>query len=172
MNEATFTRPLLRVGSAVAGGQLTPADFAHTRDVDHQARVRSEEGLWLEAPWASDPKASDSGAELGDGAAVCAVDVHGLFAALAYRRVREGVLVEELELLCPLAAVPTRRGVTRVAPGSSLFTPAPLAIVCDAVRGPISVIAAPNAIRLSAESDASLSIERNPATRLVEAVKR
>jgi len=172
MNEAAFTRPLLRVASAVAGGQLTPADFANPGEMDHEVQTRSDEGrAWLEVPWASAQGSIDLAGALGEGAAVCAVDVHGLFAALAYRRAIEGVFVEELELLCPLGAEPTRRGVTRVSPGSSLYAPAPLAILCDAVRGPVSVLAAPAAIRLSTSSEASLSITRDPATRLVEAEK-
>ncbi|MEY2934382.1 MAG: hypothetical protein RL033_5131, partial [Pseudomonadota bacterium] len=70
---------------------------------------------------------------------ICARDLRGGLAALCYDRAIIGLEVPELELLLPLNAVPARRGVTRVAPGS--FLPAPT---------PISIELSPGAIPLAA----------------------
>lgn len=172
LHEPAFTRPLLKLASPVTGGQITPGDFAHAGEIDHPVIERGmADAVLLEAPWAEAATAESADA-LGEGAAVCAVDVHGLFAALAHRRVSAGLYVEELELVCPLAAVPTLRGVPRVAPGTRLPAPAPIGVVCDAKRGPIEVVAEPSRIRLEPEPHAGrISVRRDPGTRLVEVAR-
>jgi hypothetical protein len=172
MNEPAFTRPLLRVASPVCGGQVTLADLSRPGEIDHEVAERDSETCRVfEPPWADGSATPELLTALGRGQAICAVDVHGLFAALAFRQVESGVLVEELELLCPLVAEPTRRGEARLKPGTPLFAPAPIAVAVDRVRGPVEVFADARAVHLDASAAAPLSIRRDPSTRLVQVVK-
>jgi gamma-glutamyltranspeptidase/glutathione hydrolase len=66
--------------------------------------------------------------EAGDAEIVVACDARGMIAALAYAPARQGVEIPDLEVTLGLHAVPVRRGVTRVAPGTLLPAPAPIAI--------------------------------------------
>lgn len=175
MNDTSFVRPMLRVAGLSQGGLLTPSDFAAVpTDLDCEARVRPFDGSALiEAPWSEEATDVDP-AELGIGCVVCAVDVRGVFAALSYRRLTDGFLLEDLELEAPLAAVPVQRGVTRVAPGARLPAPAPMAIRRDAEGSLVEVVAAPAATRLGAREleAAPLSLARNPSTLEVTAARR
>ena len=79
----------------------------------------------------------------------------------------EGVAVDELELVAPLLAVPTLRGVPRVAPGTPLPSAAPIAIELDAGGAPTAAWCAPASSQLGARG---FGIRRANAARTVEAV--
>ncbi|MCA9600123.1 MAG: hypothetical protein KC776_42765 [Myxococcales bacterium] len=165
--DVSFVRPLLRVAGPSQGGLLTTTDFSQVPDVDHEATLR--DGLY-EPPWAEEGAATDT-TELGVGCAVCAVDVRGNFAALSYRRLVDGFLLEDLELEAPLAAVPVKRGVARVAPGAPLSAPAPIAIRTDGAGAIVEVLAAPNAARLDVAT-APFVLRRSASSKQVEALRR
>jgi len=150
VTESAFTRPLLHAAGEAAGGVLTATDLRSITDVDHAAS-RSDGSRWVVAPWAEEVTGPID-EEFGRGHAVCAVDVRGLFAVLAYRRVLNGVPIDELELEAPPIAVPVLRGVTRVAPGMPIPAPAPIAIAVDEAGSPTEVIAAPSAAKPDAET--------------------
>ena len=110
---------------------------------------------------------------LGTGHAICSVDVRGAFAVLCYRRVRSGISVDELEMDAPPIAIPVLRGVTRVAPGMSLPSPAPIAIRVDDAGAPLEAVAAPAAPAPTVEALASarLRIRWDATTRRAEIVR-
>jgi hypothetical protein len=173
VGEASFSRALLHVAGESGGGVLTSTDLRSIENVDSAARITERDGArWVTAPWADDVPDTVS-EELGTGHAICAIDVRGLFAVLSYRRVREGVLIDEMELDAPPIATPVLRGVTRVAPGSSIPSPAPIAIRIDAGGLPLEVIAAPSAARPTAEAlaNAKLRIRWDAETRRAEVVR-
>jgi hypothetical protein len=171
--EAAFVRPMLRVAGPSQGGLVTPSDFGAMNDIDQSAIERRVGALNLsEPPWAQEWE-DDDAQELGIGCAVCAVDVRGVFAVLSYRRVVDGLVIDELDLEAPLLAVPVRRGVKRVAPAAPLPAPAPIAIVRDASGAPSEVIAVPTALRLdeAALGGRVLRLRRSPATQEVQIVR-
>jgi gamma-glutamyltranspeptidase/glutathione hydrolase len=165
--EPLYRRALLRAGSSGEGGLLTPSDLELPTDLDLRAEEVALDGeRWLRAPWVSQQPTEFQVAGAGQG--VCAADSHGGLAALLYRISSEGVLVEELELIAPLAAEPVRRGVPRVAPGARLCAPSPMALRMDSAERPITVMMEPERRELSARaSDARFRLSWNPATRLV-----
>src|SRR4029079_13247635 len=61
--------------------------------------------------------------------AILACDGRGSIAALAYAPARGGIAIPELEIEVRRDAIPVRRGVTRVAPGTPVPAPAPVAIL-------------------------------------------
>ena len=71
------------------------------------------------------------------GVGICASDIGGGLAALCYDNVATGLHVDELELVLPLDAVPTRRGLPRIAPGRFLPAPMPIAIAVSAADVPL-----------------------------------
>jgi len=151
--EARFVQPLLHVAGAAEGGLLAQGDFQPPADVSADAAVeRARADVTLQAPWARDV-ASES---LGVGHAVCAADARGVFAALCYREITDGIELSELELTAALAAVPVRRGERRVRPGERLPVPAPASIVCDAALTPIEV-----RVRREPKARRTLSIARS-----------
>ncbi|HEY3495935.1 MAG TPA: hypothetical protein VGK73_14655 [Polyangiaceae bacterium] len=132
--ESAFVRPLLHVASPSEGGLLTPADFTGPSKLDVPAEERRARGkVVLEAPWAEDdpPPGAPS---LFEG--ICAVDARGVYATLGYARISEGLAVEALGLVAPLAATPVARGTPRVRPGEAIACPAPLAIELDESGAP------------------------------------
>ncbi|MFO0571054.1 MAG: hypothetical protein U0263_35805 [Polyangiaceae bacterium] len=169
-NDTGFVRALLRVAGPSQGGQLSPADFSDVPRVDADAFERSLDGRKLfEAPWAREiepPEATD----WGTGAAICAVDVRRVFAALSFRRLAHGFALDELDLEAPLAAVPVRRGVTRVQPGARLAVPAPLALVADASGAISEVVAAPALPYIDALAQTTLRIRCQLSSGEVEIV--
>jgi hypothetical protein len=170
--EAAFVRPMLRVAGPSQGGLVTPSDFGAVNDIDQPVAERKVGGLTLsEPPWAQEWEGDAQ--DLGIGCAVCAVDVRGVFAVLSYRRVVDGLVIDELDLEAPLIAVPVRRGVKRVAPAAPLPAPAPIGIVRDASGAPSEVIAAPTAPQLdeTALSGRLLRLRRSPATQEVQIVR-
>lgn len=173
LSEQGFVRPFLRLAGPSEGGLVTPSDFGSIADIDHAAVTRSAAGSdFLEAPWAEPWSSEALPSELGIGAAVCAVDVRGVFAAAAYFRPSDGLELDDLALLAPLVAVPTQRGVPRQTPGSALPAPSPIAVRCDADGVPVEVCAEPGARAINFEGSARLSLTRDPATREVLAQRR
>lgn len=165
--ESELSLTLVRAFGAPHGGLLTPADFGAARRLDAPAlRQARAGGSALVAPWAAEAKAG-----FGRGVAVCAVDVNGSFAALCFDALPEGLVVDELQLSAPLLAVPTLRGVPRVAPDTALAMPAPVWIDCDASGAASEVWCAPGAVT-PAELDARrFGIRRSSDFRTVEAVE-
>jgi gamma-glutamyltranspeptidase/glutathione hydrolase len=140
--ESTFAHPLLAVASPSEGGVLTMADLNAVPEVDHAARVsvsRNENDktrvsgeVVLGAPWEN--MGSEGRSERHE--IVLAVDGRGGFAALDYVCAEAGVMIEELGLMAPRAAVPVLRGVPRVAPGTFLSATSGIAIHTDASGTP------------------------------------
>jgi gamma-glutamyltranspeptidase/glutathione hydrolase len=126
-----ISRPLIHVAGPSEGGNLCIADLAAIPEIDHPAR--SLDNLRV-APWDNQPPAAERVTEdawndqLPRQQGICARDVRGGLAALCYDHASKGLTVEELELILPLNAVPARRGVPRIAPGTFLPAPAPLTI--------------------------------------------
>jgi hypothetical protein len=167
-SEPGFVQPMLRLAAASQGGLLTPSDFTAPAQVDEPAAERSD-GVrrWLEPSWAREPLPEN--AELGEGHAIVAVDVHGRFAALAYRVLGVGPIVPELGVSAPIGAIPVQRGVPRIAPGRRLSSPAPLAILRGEETSAVEVLADPAAPHLSLAGTPRFSIRRDPRSRLVSA---
>lgn len=174
LTETVFTRPLLHAGGESNGGVLTTADLRSIDHIDVAAEIREEGGArWVVAPWAFSDVAEPVPEALGTGHAICSVDVRGAFAVLCYRRVMNGVSVEELEMDAPAIAIPVLRGITRIAPGMSLPAPAPIAIRVDEVGTPLEVLAAPSAAAPTADvlSRAKLRIRWDATSRRAEIVR-
>jgi hypothetical protein len=170
-SEPSFVRAMLHVGGPSEGGLLTPSDFGAIPDIDAPAVERKfGSSKLLEPPWAAEGAKDVDPAELGIGCAVCAVDVRGVFAALNYYRVSDGMVLEELDVEAPLAAVPVRRGVARVAPGARIPAPAPIGIRQQKDVA-LEVLAAPSAARLEAAAKPLLSVRRNAKTQDVEVAR-
>jgi gamma-glutamyltranspeptidase/glutathione hydrolase len=173
LTEQSFMRPFLRLAGPSEGGLVTPADFATISDIDHAASTRHvADSDYLEPPWAETWSEQPLPAELGIGAVVCAVDVRGVFAAVAYFRPSDGLELDDLALIAPFIAVPTQRGVPRQTPGSALPAPAPIAVRCNAEGVPVEVCAEPGSRALNFEGAARLSITRDPVTREVQSQRR
>lgn len=170
LTEPTFTRPMLHVAGPAQGGLLTSADFGKLTGLDQDALERESDGHRLVfAPWAFDEDAQT----IGSGHAVCAVDARGVMAALSYRRVLHGIALDELDLEAPLAAVPVRRGVPRVAPGTSLPAPAPISIVLADAGMPVQVRCWPTEIHPPSAFDAQpvVGLRVDRATHRVESIR-
>jgi gamma-glutamyltranspeptidase/glutathione hydrolase len=166
LTEPSFVRPLLRAAGPSEGGLLTPADFGQIPDIDRDAtELKLKERVLYEAPWASELSEEPDVERDGIGCAVLAADVRGVFAALCYRRITNGILVDDLDVELPLIAVPVQRGVARLSPGARLSAPAPIGIVRDARGTVIEAVAAPAAARLDAQAldKVPLRIRRDPA---------
>jgi hypothetical protein len=173
LTEAEFARALMRVAGASQGGVITPADFGTVPEIDQVATPRTVGDVeLLEPPWAAQPGEPAPGSDIGTGSAVCAVDVRGVFAALCYRRVHDGFPIDEVELEAPLCAAPVQRSVERVAPGSRLPIPAPIAIRVDRSRVPVEVLCAPRArvIDEMALRTSPWRLRRDPQTQAVQVV--
>jgi len=174
LGETEFVRAMLREAGPSQGGLLTSADFKISTDLEQRASQRQVGDMLLhEPPWAADLKPLAPGSECGVGGAVCAVDVQGGFATLAYRRVLDGFAIDAYELVAPLVAVPVERGVERIRPGTCLPSPTPLAIRCDAASVPLEVMASPAAHRIDADTLAGpiLRLRRDPQRGWVEVVR-
>jgi gamma-glutamyltranspeptidase/glutathione hydrolase len=169
MGETSFVRELLRVAGPAQGGQLTAQDFTTREGIDHEVlREESAGETVLRAPWAGEVARSDE--VVGRGAAIIAIDQRGGAAALAYRRVNDGFVLDAMDLELPLGAAVVEHGVPRVKPGTRLRSPTPIEI---AVRDdlPIEVRALPAALDCSElEVEPRLVLRRDPATRRVVAL--
>jgi gamma-glutamyltranspeptidase/glutathione hydrolase len=169
LSEAIYRRGLSRVGSASEGGLITSRDLEPGTEIDvAAAEIARTDQRYSVVPW-GEPRGQGALPE-GRGEAVGAIDVHGMLAAVSYRVVDSGMWIEELEMFAPLAAVPVKRGVPRVTPGTRLAAPAPMAIRWDGTHGPNEVLLEPASAALDPEhaAGARLILRRDPATRLVE----
>jgi gamma-glutamyltranspeptidase/glutathione hydrolase len=115
-------RALLAAGGPVAGGALTEADLEESAPAETDA-VASPLGEGMTAYTSPFPASEQAEAEI-----VVACDARGVLAALAYVPARSGVALPDLEITAGLDAVPVRRGVTRVPPGTVLPSAAPIGI--------------------------------------------
>jgi hypothetical protein len=126
-----ISRPLIYLAGPSEGGALGLSDLESIPELDHPARAA---GLQRTPPWADERLESVhvSESDWQDQAlrqhGLCASDASGGLAALCYDHAISGLRVEELELLMPLTAIPTRRGLPRVQPGRFLPAPTPLSI--------------------------------------------
>jgi hypothetical protein len=119
-----IARALLAVGGPVAGGALSEADLEEVAPSERDALAEPiGEGLMAYTSPFPAPEGDAEGAEV-----VVACDGRGVIAALAYVPARAGVAVPDLEIALGRDAVPVRRGVTRIAPGTSLPMAAPIGI--------------------------------------------
>jgi hypothetical protein len=173
LSEAAYRRGLLRVASASEGGVLTPRDLEPPQDIDVPAtELMAEGGRMIVAPWASEVSAANEAA--GRGAAVAAIDIHGLLATALYRVADVGLWIEELQMVAPLVAAPVQRGVPRVSPGTRLPTAAPALLRFDEESGGVELVVEPESTRLNidAPGERRWTLRRNSTTRLVESLKR
>lgn len=128
---SAIARPLIHAAGPTEGGALCARDLETVADID---RLAAADGAVRSAPWAADrgePSAMssaewDARAERQQG--LCACDAAGGVAVLCYDDAPSGLCVEALELVLPLDAVPVRRGMPRVSPGTLLPAPTPLRI--------------------------------------------
>jgi gamma-glutamyltranspeptidase/glutathione hydrolase len=135
--ESAFVRPLLHLASPSEGGLLTPADFVGSGEFAVPASERKTRGqTLLEAPW-SHEKPRGPAPLLGEG--LCAVDARGVYAALGYARIGEGLAVDALGLVAALAATPVERGTPRVRPGQPIACNAPFSVSLDEAGVPEEV---------------------------------
>lgn len=146
------------------GGLVVAGDMLPPKQLDAPA---ADDGSSWTPPWAGE--APELRVALGEGRAVCAVDVRGLFVAVAYRRLGEGLLLPDFEVLLPKLAVPVLRGVTRVSPGAPLPAPAALAIRRNRAGQIVEVAASPH--RPSLGDQPELSLRRDPTTLEVSATR-
>lgn len=127
------TRALLAAGGVVAGGALTEQDLAEALPADAEAAALelgagedsgsgADVVTALRPPW-------PSGAEARLAEAIVACDGRGMLAALACSPADDGIPLPELELSLGRDAVPVRRGVPRVSPGTPLPAAAPIAVL-------------------------------------------
>lgn len=121
--EPSIHRHLLHVGAPAQGGQLGVKDFQPLSIIDVPTvttEVKSAQSgrpaAVVDFPWPR-AKAPRDNCEPGY---VSAIDRRGWGVLVCYERAVTGVEVPELDLLAPLAAAPTLRGVSRVPPGQAL----------------------------------------------------
>lgn len=116
-------RVLLAAGGAVAGGTLTEADLAEAAPAEGDAASTpiGEGRTAFTSPFPAGT--DDRTAEI-----IVACDARGGLAALTYTPANDGIPLPDLELTVGRDAVPVRRGVTRLAPGTVLPMPAPIGI--------------------------------------------
>ena len=136
-----ISRPLIHRAGPSEGGALGVGDLEFIPQLDHPARARDNLRV---VPWADerlDPahvSAFEWSERLLRQQGICASDVGGGLAALCYDQVASGLVIEELELVLPLDAVPTRRGLPRIAPGRFLPAPAAIAIELSDTEAPLA----------------------------------
>ncbi len=150
-------RALLAAGGSMAGGALTETDLEGTPPTEGDAETTLvAEGLTVYAP--PFPTEGENGEPRTSAAAeaIVACDGRGVIAALAYVPARDGVAVPDLEVTLGLSAVPVRRGVTRVAPGTLLPAPAPIAIALQS-GGFAAAVALPGLRRIEPSFAAELA---------------
>ncbi len=124
---ADVLRALLAAGGPQAGGALSEVDLRAPVPSDVRVPfVTLPSGLLAALP-ATHEDAPTATRRAGE--AVVAADPNGLVAALACCPDPEGVLVPELEVGLARDAVPVRRGVPRVRPGTTLGRSLPLALL-------------------------------------------
>jgi hypothetical protein len=138
MTEVRLGGELVLAAGRGQGGLLSQRDLEELRPSVARARTTDAgEGSLVQVPWKSslspdgDSEARDPKARGQTGQrtrVVAAADARGQIAVACYELADEGLLVEVLELVLPLVAVPVLRGQTRVRPGSPRPAAAPIAL--------------------------------------------
>jgi gamma-glutamyltranspeptidase/glutathione hydrolase len=114
---------LFAAAGPVAGGTLTADDLEQATPTEGEAEAHAlDAGATVIVPPFAAP--GDS----GHVESIVACDGRGVLAAIAYGLAPDALEVPDLEVGLPGGAVPVRRGVTRVAPGTVLPAPHPIAI--------------------------------------------
>jgi hypothetical protein len=106
-------------------------------------------------PWETDAIDGTSPADR----AIVAVDARGLFVALSYSALIDGIVLSPFQTEVPLLAQPVMRGVSRVAPGSPLAAVHDLLLRTDS-SGRICGVSA-----LSRSAEAALHLHREEDSR-------
>jgi gamma-glutamyltranspeptidase/glutathione hydrolase len=115
---------LLAAAGPMAGGTLTADDLQQATPTEGEAEARAlDAGTTVIVPPFPAPEGSLHHVEC-----VVTCDGRGVLAAIAYGLAPDALLVPDLEVALPVGAAPVRRGVTRVAPGTVLPAPHPIAI--------------------------------------------
>jgi gamma-glutamyltranspeptidase/glutathione hydrolase len=121
------SRAFLAAGGVVAGGIVTEQDLEAPQPAEADAVVTRLAGdaSAITVPWAPPPERARGGD------AIVAVDGRGVVAALGFCGPRDHEAISLPDLECTVAgdAVPVRRGVTRVAPGTVLPASAAIAVI-------------------------------------------
>lgn len=147
-----IVRALLAVGGPVAGGALTEGDLEEGAPAEADAATASIDD-------ARTAYTSPFGAAEGEATpvseVVVACDARGVIAALAYAPAIDGVSVVDLEISFGRHAVPVRRGVTRVAPGTVLPMAAPIGVAMQS-HGFAAAVGLPGRASLSPAALAEL----------------
>jgi gamma-glutamyltranspeptidase/glutathione hydrolase len=144
---AEVQRALLAAGGPVAGGILTAEDIEGATPAEAEATTHAlGEGLSAFAP--PFPPGDE---ERGDAEVIVACDGRGGLAALSYVPARGGIALPEIELAVGRDAVPVRRGVTRLAPGTLLSAAAPIAVLMQGA-GFAAAVGLPGRPLIEAES--------------------
>jgi hypothetical protein len=147
-----ISRALLAAGGTVAGGALTADDIDEAAPGEAEATATPlDTGITVYAP----PFPLPPDADRGDAEAIVACDSRGLYAALSYDPARGGVAVPGFEVTLGRWAVPVRRGVTRLAPGTLLPAPAPIAIAVQS-GGFAAAVGLPGRLRIDVDLAAGL----------------
>lgn len=155
-----FSRPLLLAGAPSEGGNLSVADLAATPAVDRSPdRTAVDGGSRYASPWTPDDAANAEPATLRF-RGVSVVDRQGSFAALAYEQAEEGIEIDALGLIAPIAATPVLRGISRLTPGAALPMNSCLWIDRDASSRAVRAGASPG----SDDGAARLAVELQPDT--------
>jgi gamma-glutamyltranspeptidase/glutathione hydrolase len=142
---------LLAVGGTLAGGTLTAADLKEARPAETEAvtTMLADGTSVFVPPWP--PK--ETGADRVEAIVTC--DGRGIIGSLTYVP-GCGVAVPDLELEVGREAIPVRRGVTRITPGTPLLSTAPMAIL-HRKGGFAAAIVLPDQRRVDPASLAALS---------------
>lgn len=119
LTNTNVQEPLLHLAGPVQGGLLTAKDFSTRRATDQTARRDGPDvsNATLRGPWADTDPTSDENNEIHS---ICALDGRGGATVLSYHQCTHGIVVPEYDLVAPKAAIPVRRGVSRVPPGTAL----------------------------------------------------
>jgi gamma-glutamyltranspeptidase/glutathione hydrolase len=161
MRNVRLRAALLAAGGPIVGGALSPRDVEDARPAEADALVdQLGTAEALRAPWPCQPVRR---AEV-----VVAADAYGVVAALACAPSEE-VPLPDVELAVGADAVPVRRGVQRVAPGTPLPSPAPIALLLRPLVGEGEGASQSGTYRLALGASSLAAIELDALRRLAEA---
>jgi gamma-glutamyltranspeptidase/glutathione hydrolase len=99
---------------------------------------------------------------------IVAADINGLVAALCYAPDPDGIELASVELRLPTGAVPVRRGVARITPGTPLPMATPVAVLARSSDGWFAALAARAAQSLPA---AALFLHRDSLPQIAANVR-
>ena len=125
LTDPQIAEELIAACGRVAGGLLSVEDLEAVRPEVFDCAMRADGRHQIAtAPWVGDDAAGDgSSVEV-----VAAADGYGQVAIACYEARAEGVPVDALGLVAPFLATPVRRGHTRVRPGETRASVAPIAL--------------------------------------------